>query len=73
MVVLIKFHLKVLTNRLKKAMPKLVYDFRGSFVKDKQILDGVLIASEYIYSRIKYGVPGVLCKIDMENTFDNVK
>ncbi|XP_026400011.1 uncharacterized protein LOC113295893 [Papaver somniferum] len=64
---------KVLANRLKKVMHKLVSDYQGTFVKEKQILDGVLIASECIDSRLKDKKAGVLCKIDMEKVFDNVK
>ncbi|XP_026378384.1 uncharacterized protein LOC113272801 [Papaver somniferum] len=62
---------KVLANKLKMVMHKLVSDYQGAFVKERQILDGVLIAGECIESRLKEKKPGVLCKIDMEKTFDN--
>ncbi|XP_026439726.1 uncharacterized protein LOC113338545 [Papaver somniferum] len=54
-------------------MHKLISDYQGAFVKEKQILDGVLIASECIDNRLRDKIPGVLCKVDMEKAFDNVK
>lgn len=54
-------------------MHKLVNEYQGAFVKDRQILDGVLISSECIDNRLKQKNPGVLCKIDMEKAFDHVK
>ncbi|XP_026459226.1 uncharacterized protein LOC113359869 [Papaver somniferum] len=64
---------KVLANRLKKVMHKLVSEFQGDFIKGKQILDGVLIAGDCVDSRLKEKKTGILCKIDMEKAFDNVR
>ncbi|XP_026434791.1 uncharacterized protein LOC113332471 [Papaver somniferum] len=64
---------KVLANRLKKIMPKLVSEFQGAFIKGKQILDGVLIAGECVDRRLKAKKPGILCNIDMQKAFDNVR
>ncbi|XP_026459913.1 uncharacterized protein LOC113360641 [Papaver somniferum] len=44
---------KVLANRLKTVMHKMVSDYQGAFIKGKQILDGVLIASECVESILK--------------------
>lgn len=50
----------------------LISDFQGAFINDRQILDGVLISNECVDSRLKSKMPGVLCKVDMEKSFDNI-
>ncbi|XP_026420298.1 uncharacterized protein LOC113316301 [Papaver somniferum] len=62
---------KVLTQRLKTVLPQLISENQDAFIKDKQILDGILIAGDLIDSRLKRKVPGVLCKLDIQKAFDN--
>ena len=63
---------KVLANKLKMMLGDIVYESQNSFVKEIQILDSVLIANECFDGRQKSGVPMVLCKLDVQKTYDHV-
>ncbi|RVW40194.1 Transposon TX1 uncharacterized 149 kDa protein [Vitis vinifera] len=69
---LYKWLAKVLANRLKRAVGKVVSKAQGAFVEGRQILDAVLIANEAIDSILKNNENGILCKLDIEKAYDNV-
>ena len=62
---------KVLANRLKE-VGKVVPLSQNSFVMSRQILHVVLIADKAINLLLKSNECGVLCKLDIEKTYDHV-
>ncbi|RVW70775.1 Elongation factor 1-gamma [Vitis vinifera] len=69
---LYKLLAKVLANRLKKVMGKVVSSTQNAFVEGRQILDAALIANEAIDSMLKNKESGVLCKLDIEKAYDHL-
>ncbi|KAF8398189.1 hypothetical protein HHK36_017115 [Tetracentron sinense] len=65
---LYKIVVKILADRLKKV----VGAYQGAFVKGRQLVDDVLIASECIDSGIREGAAGLVCQVDMEKVYDHV-
>ena len=64
---------KILSNRMKEVLPSIVGPYQGVFVRDRQILDGVLIANELVDARKWSKKPGVIFKIDVEKAYDHVE
>ena len=69
---LYKLLAKVLANRLKKVIGKVVSPAQNAFVKGRQILDASLIANEAIDLWQKRKEKGVVCKLDIEKAYDSM-
>ena len=70
---LYKWLAKVLANRLKMVVGKVVSKAQNAFVEGRQILDAVLVANEVIDLILKSNEEAVMCKLDIEKTCDHVE
>ncbi|XP_077249376.1 uncharacterized protein LOC143888872 [Tasmannia lanceolata] len=64
---------KVLAERLKRVLPKIVSMNQCAFTSDRHIVDCYLIANETIDFYSKMGKEGIMCKLDMEKAYDRVE
>jgi len=63
---------RVLASRLQPIVGTLISNSQNTFIGGRQILDSILVANECLESRLRSGIPGVLCKLDLEKAFDHV-
>ncbi|MCH83336.1 endonuclease/exonuclease/phosphatase family protein [Trifolium medium] len=64
---------KVLANRLRLVIGSVIGEAQSAFVKDRQILDGILITNEVVDEASKYKKELLLFKIDFEKAYDSVE
>ncbi|RVW40788.1 Transposon TX1 uncharacterized 149 kDa protein [Vitis vinifera] len=69
---LYKWLAKVLANRMKGVLAKVISWSQKAFVEGRQIMDAVLVANEAIDSIVKSNRGAILYKLDIEKAFDHV-
>ena len=69
---LYKWLAKVLANRLKLVVGKVVSKAQNAFVEGRQILDVVIVANEGINLILKSNEGVVMYKLDIEKVYDHV-
>ena len=68
-----KIFFKLLANRLKILLGKLISPLQGGFVKGRHILYNVIQVHEAMLPSFHRKEKGMLIKLDMANAFDRVK
>jgi hypothetical protein len=63
---------KLLSNRLQLVIGSVISESQSHFVRDRQILDGILIANEIVNEARKCKKELLLFKVDFEKAYDFV-
>jgi hypothetical protein len=69
---LYKIQVKVLANKSWLVIGSIIYESWIAFVKDRKILDGILIANEVVDEARKFKKELMLFKVDFEKSYDLV-
>ena len=69
---LYKLLAKVLANRLKRIIGKVISFAQNVFMEGRQILDVALIANEGIDSWLRRKESGLLCKLDIAKAYEHI-
>lgn len=72
--VLYKVVSKILANRLKQILPRVITENQSAFIKGRLLMENVLLASELVKDYHKDNVsPRCVMKIDISKAFDSVQ
>ena len=63
---------KILTIRLEQIMDRLIDTSQSAFIKNRYILDNMILGQEILHSSFVNKQPGVVIKIDFEKTYDKI-
>lgn len=69
---LYKILAKVLANRIKTVLPRIISVTQSAFIGGRNILDGVLIANEIVDGWKKNRKSGIVLKPDFERAYDSI-
>jgi hypothetical protein len=64
---------KIIANRIKPLLHKLISPNQSGFVEKRQMIDNIILVQEAIHSSRERGDQGMIIKIDMANAFDRVR
>lgn len=64
---------KVIANRLKLILPKIIPESQGGFIQGRQIVDNFILVQEVIHSSLSRNEKCMVVKLDLANAFDRVK
>lgn len=65
---------KILANRLKLILPKFIAQNQSTFVKERLLMENVLLATELVKDYLKASIsPRCTLKIDISKAFDSVQ
>lgn len=63
---------KLLTERFKTVISKLVSPNQNAFIKGRQISDASMVANENLDNLMRRKKKGLACKLDLEKAYDHV-
>jgi len=61
---------KVIANRLRNILPKIISENQGGFIHGRQIVDNFILVQEVIHSSMHRKEKGMVVKLDLANAFD---
>ena len=64
---------KVIANRIKKILPKIIPENQGGFIQGRHIQDNIILVQEVIHSSCQRNEKGMIVKLDLANAFDRVR
>ena len=63
---------KLLENRVRSVLSRIIDERQSAFIKDRHILHGILILNEVVEEALKRKKPVMVFKVDFEKAYDSV-